>query len=440
MHVYIAPFVAIAAILFPTHLHASAGSECVRKATATDVAALAYRIQVGDCMDAATIAVTKPDQSSEAKAYLKTVPRTEKSQCGTASDDSIDRLNPAFAICAANFLKAYQSQYGSVTITSAFRTPAQQKCVCPVYRPGTCGPVGTYDPVTKTVVGGSNHQRGIAIDMHPSNGNYQQMKEFADANPSFGVGFPLYPKDKPHMQPTNKSSPQCAAPGYEIALSGQDTAKSSPNSFVSDTLRSQVSAFSSDDAGSMFAYNQAPSTNQTGQGTSEGSYSSPSLSNSFTSGGSAAPQHDIAPIVSVSTKDIAPIIGTTSSSTKTTTEQDRILGLLKEASRGAESPTGTTSEAHPLSQNEIATFSAQRGSVFSTDINEVVNTVSSNDVARSIPITTSFSEDTTNNSDNAYQYQGVAGSSGFSAREQIQYALLYIAPFSPERYGGAGHE
>ncbi len=430
----------IAAILFPTYLHASTGSECVRKATAADVAALAYRINVGDCMDAATIAVAKPDQSSEAKAYLKTVPRTEKSQCGTASDDSIDRLNPAFAICAANFLKAYQSRYGSVTITSAFRTPAQQKCVCPVYRPGTCGPVGTYDPVTKTVVGGSNHQRGIAIDMHPSNGNYQQMKEFADANPSFGVGFPLYPKDKPHMQPTNKSSPQCAAPGYEIALADQDTARASPNSFVSDTLRSQASAFSSGDAGSLFAYNQASNTSQTGQGTSQGTYSSPSLSNSFTSGGSAAPQHDIAPIVGAPTKDIAPIIGTTSSSTKTTTEHDRIIALLEEASRGAESPTGTTSEAHPLSQNEIATFSAQRGSVFSTNGNAVVGTASSKDMEQGIPITTSFSTDTTNGSDNAYQYQGVTGSSGFSAREGVRYALLYIAPFSPERYGGAGHE
>ncbi len=74
-----------------------------------------------------------------------------------------------------------------------------QKCVCPRVIDGICGGLN------------SNHIKGIALDVHPTNGNYQQMWAFAKANPSYGMGFPLAPGDKPHMQPTNKSDPNCVA-------------------------------------------------------------------------------------------------------------------------------------------------------------------------------------------------------------------------------------
>src|SRR3989344_7444870 len=56
-----------------------------------------------------------------AKAYFNSVPKKPLSSCAPPTQANINRLNPSFAICAANFLKAYRERYGEVYITSAFR-------------------------------------------------------------------------------------------------------------------------------------------------------------------------------------------------------------------------------------------------------------------------------------------------------------------------------
>src|SRR3989344_3274849 len=63
-------------------------------------------------------------ESGTAKEYLKSLPRQAVggSTCAPPGrDENIDRLNSTFAICAARFLKAYTSRYGSIVITSAYR-------------------------------------------------------------------------------------------------------------------------------------------------------------------------------------------------------------------------------------------------------------------------------------------------------------------------------
>lgn len=180
----------IATLLLSPYAEAA---ECLRKATKADIAALgpSSGVKEGACIDKATEALLNPKLSGSAKEYLKSL-RRESNRCGTASDESIDRLNSDFAICAAAFMQAYSKEY-SVTfkITSAYRSPAQQQCVCPRAVPGLCGAVGA-----------SNHQRGVAMDIHPTDGNYRRMADFARTNPQFGVCFPLAYKatpDRPHI-------------------------------------------------------------------------------------------------------------------------------------------------------------------------------------------------------------------------------------------------
>lgn len=129
-----------------------------------------------------------------AKQYLLSLKRT-----GSAADPSnIDQLNSAFAICAANFLKAYQGKYGPVTITSAYRSPAYDAKMC--VNNTACGALmNNPNP-------NGNHQKGLAIDVHPDNESmYSTIWSFASANPQFGVCFPFQDgkytgfQDRPHM-------------------------------------------------------------------------------------------------------------------------------------------------------------------------------------------------------------------------------------------------
>lgn len=155
-----------------------------------------------------------------AKDYLKTkINRTGRTSCSPhpfTVDNSIDPLNPAFALCAANFMKAYEQSVGVTRISSAFRSPAQQRCVCPTPKAGTCGGAGTYNPTTRTVEGGSNHQRGIALDVNVS--DYSKLHEFARINPNFGITFPLGSGDPVHMQPVSRTDPKCVTQNHAINI------------------------------------------------------------------------------------------------------------------------------------------------------------------------------------------------------------------------------
>lgn len=152
------------------------------------------------------------DKREAALEYLKSLRKGEGS-CKTTSDPSFEMLNPTFTVCAAQFLKAFESQYNTkITITSAGRTDSQQKCVCPIAVSGKCGAVGS-----------SNHQRGFALDVHPANGDYMTMQAFARANPKFGVCFPLGTRDRPHLIQSGiggSESNNCKAQGIEQKCDG----------------------------------------------------------------------------------------------------------------------------------------------------------------------------------------------------------------------------
>lgn len=153
-----------------------------RPATADDAIVKNGQLEVGRCYNPSDPGVTQT--AEEAKAYLVTLGTDRK--CKTASPDAIRKLNDAFAVCAARFFKEYQQRYGKVYITSAYRSPGAG---------GTNQCAGGVD--------GSNHTRGVAIDVHPNSGNYDSMMNFAIANKQFGVCFPrpLYKgkPDLPHM-------------------------------------------------------------------------------------------------------------------------------------------------------------------------------------------------------------------------------------------------
>ena len=148
------------------------------------------------------------ETAGEAKEYLTKLGRA--GSCKTASPEAFQQLNNAFAICAARFFKEYQARYGTVYITSAFRSE---------------GPNGTNKCAGG--VDGSNHTRGVAMDVHPNSGNYDSMMNFAKANPQLGVCFPrpLYngKPDLPHMiigGLQGGEGERCAAQGITKACSG----------------------------------------------------------------------------------------------------------------------------------------------------------------------------------------------------------------------------
>ncbi len=171
----------------------------------------ATNITVGMCLDTLTQNILSLPQCAEAKAFLKSLPKETPSQCGTESNSSIDGLNAQFSICAANFIKSFIASNGPVRINSAYRSQSQQQCVCNVAA-GMCGGQGTFNPATGQVEGGSNHLRGIALDITPLNGDFVKLHAFAASFPTFGVSFPLGMADKQHMEPTLADGP-CAKPG-----------------------------------------------------------------------------------------------------------------------------------------------------------------------------------------------------------------------------------
>jgi hypothetical protein len=151
----------------------------------------------------------------EALGFLKSLPRewsgTSKRDCKTYEDKNIDRLVGSFAVAAAGFLKAFVAVHGDVTITSAYRTAEEQACVCE----GEKGPCAGRPRIVKRKKGRrvvkrgiSRHQTGIALDVRAGTGSdleFACLHEFAQFNPQFGVWFPLGKRDRPHMEPADRS-------------------------------------------------------------------------------------------------------------------------------------------------------------------------------------------------------------------------------------------
>jgi hypothetical protein len=55
----------------------------------------------------------------------------------------------------------------------------------------------------------SHHQDGIALDVRAGTGSDDEfacMHEFAQLNPLFGIHFPMGRRDRPHMEPSGRSS------------------------------------------------------------------------------------------------------------------------------------------------------------------------------------------------------------------------------------------
>lgn len=182
------------------------------------------------------------DRAATAKAFLKSLPKQwaggSTYDCKTYEDKNIDKLNPQFAICMADFLRAYTARYGerSVRITSAYRSYDEQKCVC-VGEKGLCGEALPVDSTGRPIGGlGVGHQYGTAMDIHPNNGNYQGMHQFAL---QYGVWFRLGMRDKPHVEPQTQAcglGMSVPPPGYAGPATG------APTSQLSNLLRSTLGA------------------------------------------------------------------------------------------------------------------------------------------------------------------------------------------------------
>lgn len=130
----------------------------------------------------ADVAVGINNISGEAYQYLYSI----STKSDTADLAHVHGLNSTFAICSANFLKAFTQKYGGVQVTSTWRSADDQHRV-------------STSPT-------SNHTRGLALDVHPAShaqADYDRLRDFAIANKQFGVCFarPTYndAPDRPHM-------------------------------------------------------------------------------------------------------------------------------------------------------------------------------------------------------------------------------------------------
>ena len=141
------------------------------------------------CGSDATLGIS--NAAGVAKEYLNNLPNKCVGACQALPDKAhIDKLDNTFAICAADFFKAYQAKYGPVSMSSTFRCGPKTPTViqCDRTENGRAGGAG-----------GSNHMLGLAIDVNPLRSSYESMWDFARANPRFGVCFPYLGGDNPHM-------------------------------------------------------------------------------------------------------------------------------------------------------------------------------------------------------------------------------------------------
>lgn len=191
-----------------------------RVATENDAVVKNGQVKAGSCYNPNEYGISQ--STEEAKAYLNTLPKRPLSNCAPPNQQNINRLNDAFAVCTARFFQAYQKQYGdTVTITSAFRDDTRGS-----------GPDGRKSAnQCAGGVPGSNHSKGVAMDVYPNSGNWQRIWTFASNNPQFGVCFPFqntpipgYPNgDRPHMILAGiggSEGSRCAAQGVTKACDG----------------------------------------------------------------------------------------------------------------------------------------------------------------------------------------------------------------------------
>lgn len=178
----------------------SSAQAAVRPATEADLAAMrAAGIQnptVGMLWDPSNPHVGQ--QAGEAKQYLKSIFKPVTS-C-TPADEQINKVNDAFALCAARFLKEFNSRYGGAVITRGYNSVQCETDMCKRGPPGV-GNTGCGGFAKIAVSGGavvSNHVRSVALDVS-AGARQEQMIAFAHQNPQFGVCFPLASWDKVHM-------------------------------------------------------------------------------------------------------------------------------------------------------------------------------------------------------------------------------------------------
>jgi hypothetical protein len=184
-----------------------------REATASDAVVRDGIIPAGTCFNPNDTGVS--NTAAQAKEYLYSIAEGLPGTQAPPTRDKVFMLNDTFAVCAANFIKGYTQSTGvSIKLRSAVR----------------CGPnspsAWTCDRNENARAGGavsSNHQLGLAIDINPSDGNYQRLWDAARANSSFGVCFPYLADDRPHLAfagGTSGEAQKCAAQGIKPTCAG----------------------------------------------------------------------------------------------------------------------------------------------------------------------------------------------------------------------------
>lgn len=181
----------------------------MRLATPDDAVVKNGQIKAGTCYDPkdASIGATQ----EESKQYLRSIVCRGSQFGGTTPDETVEKLDAKFAVCAAKFLKAMSSQLqgtvplynggsNAVCLREGFRTVAQQEKYAQEYRNG--------GGLACTKGAGCEHPRGIAIDVNAaSEAAYQTMW---NVGPQYGVNFYLKQRDKVHFIPTGGD---CSAGG-----------------------------------------------------------------------------------------------------------------------------------------------------------------------------------------------------------------------------------
>lgn len=211
-----------------------------RLSTASDAVVKNGTLKEGVCYNPSEYGISENEE--KAKQFLKSLPKqfagSSSYDCKTYEDKNIDKLSGKFAVCMERFLRDYATQVGKVTITSAYRSPEEQTCVCKG-ETGLCGRSIPLDAAGKPIGGiGVGHQYGTAMDIRAGGGTnteYARMHEFAR---KYGVHFRLGMADRPHVEPATQecglgtSSPP---PGY----SSTQTANNRPQGGgMADSLRS----------------------------------------------------------------------------------------------------------------------------------------------------------------------------------------------------------
>ena len=134
-------------------------------------------------------------------------------------------LDAAFAICSENFFREFQTKYGPVTITSAYRSPEEEARLC-VNNP-RCG---TLMNISSPY---GNHQKALAMDVRAAQQSI--MNNFAKQNPQFGVCFPFTGEgggftDPEHMILAGIPGAETQGPGCRGVVKACDAGHFDPNS------------------------------------------------------------------------------------------------------------------------------------------------------------------------------------------------------------------